>query len=128
MDIEILRLIKEGKCFNYKKKEYIMINYLEKAKIFAITDISNVDNIENIDKKKSFCKDKKKRLTIFSLFMLKNLFFKSFFTIQYILINKIMAIILVDTCAIEYSFINKKFVKTVYQILQIKLQYLIKTK
>lgn len=95
-----------------------MINCLEKAKISAITDVSDVDNIENIDKKKYlFAKIKKKRLTIFSLFMLKNLFFKSFFTIQYILINKIMAIILVDTYATEYSFINKKFMETVYQIL-----------
>lgn len=29
-----------------------MLNYLEKAKIFAITNTLNIDNIKNIDQKK----------------------------------------------------------------------------
>lgn len=46
--------------------------------------------------------------------MQKNLFSKSPFTIQYILRNKIMAIILTDTCTTRYDFIDKKFAKKVY--------------
>lgn len=39
-----------------------------------------------------------------------------------------MAIILANTFAIRYNFINKEFAKTVCQVLEIKLQYLIKLK
>ena len=39
-----------------------------------------------------------------------------------------MAIILANTCVTRYSFIDKKFVKTVYQIVEIELQCLIKLK
>lgn len=60
--------------------------------------------------------------------MLKDLFCKSFFTIQYILGNKINVIILVNTCAIKYSFINEKFTRIVYQTLEIEPQCLIKLK
>lgn len=45
--------------------------------------------------------------------MLENLFYESLFTIEYILKNKIEAILLVDTYIIEYGFINKKFAKEV---------------
>ncbi len=37
-----------------------------------------------------------------------------------------MAISLVDTYATRYSFINKEFVETVYQVLEIEPQHLIK--
>lgn len=60
--------------------------------------------------------------------MSKDLFCESFFKIQCILKNKIMAIILADTCAIKYGFINEKFEETVCQVLEIKLQCLIKPK
>lgn len=45
--------------------------------------------------------------------MLKNLFYKNLFAIQYILRNKIEAILLVDTYVTRYSFINKRFVKEI---------------
>lgn len=41
--------MKEGICFNCNKKENTILNYLEKAKVFAITDALNADNIETID-------------------------------------------------------------------------------
>ena len=41
--------MKEGKCFDCKRKRYTMLNYPKKAKISVITDASDVDNIENID-------------------------------------------------------------------------------
>lgn len=61
-----------------------------------------------------------KRLFISSSFMLEDLFCTSFFIIQYILGKKIKAIILVNLCAIGYSFINEKFVEVVYQMLEIE--------
>ena len=39
--------------------------------------------------------------------------------------NKIKDIILADICASEYDYIYEKFAKTVYQVLEIKPQYLI---
>lgn len=60
--------------------------------------------------------------------MSKDLFYKSLFTIQYILADKIEVISLVGTYATKYDFINKKFAKKVYQVLEIKFQYLIKPK
>lgn len=52
LDIKILWLIKKRKYFNYKKKKYIILNCLKKAKFFAIIDASNLNNIENINQKK----------------------------------------------------------------------------
>lgn len=43
--------------------------------------------------------------------MLKNLFYKSLFMIQYIPENKIMAIILANIYANKYNFFNKEFAK-----------------
>ena len=60
--------------------------------------------------------------------MLKDLFYKSPFTIQYILGNKIMATILANTYVTGYGFIDKKFAEIVCQILEIESQYLIKPK
>ena len=44
--------MKEGTCFNCKEKGHTMLNCPEKAKISAITNASDVDNIENIDQEK----------------------------------------------------------------------------
>ena len=49
LDTEISRLMKKERCFNYKQREHTMLYYPEKAKISGIIDVSNVDNIENID-------------------------------------------------------------------------------
>lgn len=49
LEAEISRLIKERRCFNYKKKGHIILNCLEKAKVSAIIGASDVDNIENIN-------------------------------------------------------------------------------
>ncbi len=51
-DAEISPLIKEGRCFNYKGRGHIILNYPENAKVSAITDASDIDNIENIDQGK----------------------------------------------------------------------------
>lgn len=44
--------MKEEKCFNYKKKRYSIYNCLEKAKISVIANISDINNIKNIDQEK----------------------------------------------------------------------------
>lgn len=46
---EILLLMEERKCFDFKRKWYIMLIYPEKANVSAITDASDKNNIENID-------------------------------------------------------------------------------
>ena len=51
--------------------------------------------------------------------MLKDLFCKGFFTIQYTLENKIMATILANICATRYDFIDKEFAETVCQVFEI---------
>lgn len=51
-DTEISRLMKKERCFNCKKKGHTMLNCLEKAKVSAITNVSRIDNIENIDQRK----------------------------------------------------------------------------
>ena len=50
--------------------------------------------------------------------MSKDLFYESSFTVQCILGNKINAIILVDTYAIRYGFIDGKFTEIIYQTLK----------
>ena len=60
--------------------------------------------------------------------MPENLFCERPFIIQYILENKIEVILLADTYAIRYGFIDKKFVEEVCQVLKIKSQRLIKLK
>ncbi len=60
--------------------------------------------------------------------MLKDLFYESSFIIQCILKNKIMDILLADTCTTGYGFIDEEFEKTVCQVLEIELQCLIKPK
>ena len=51
-DGETSRLMKEGRCFNCKGRGHTMLNCPEKAKISAITDASDIDDIENIDQGK----------------------------------------------------------------------------
>ncbi len=51
-DAEISLLMKEGRCFNYKERGHTMLNCPEKAKVSAITDASDIDDIENIDQGK----------------------------------------------------------------------------
>ena len=53
--------------------------------------------------------------------MPKNLFYESFFTIYYILRNKIKTIILADIYVIGYSFIDEEFAEIVCQVLKIEL-------
>ena len=60
--------------------------------------------------------------------MPKNLFYESFFTIQYTLKNKIMDITLANTCATRYGFIDKEFAKKICQVFEIELLCLIKPK
>ena len=63
-----------------------------------------------------------------SFFIPKDLFYKSFFTIQYILETKIMATILANIYTTGYSFIDKDFTESVCQILEMETQRLIKPK
>ena len=51
-DAEISQLMKEGRCFNCKERGYTMLNCPKKANVSAITDASDIDNIENIDQGK----------------------------------------------------------------------------
>lgn len=44
--------MEKSKYFNCKKRDYIIPNYLEKAKVFIIKNSSNINNIENIDQRK----------------------------------------------------------------------------
>ena len=44
--------MKKGKCFHCKRKGNTILNYPKKTKISVITDTSNIDDIENIDKEK----------------------------------------------------------------------------
>lgn len=57
--------------------------------------------------------------------MLKHFFGESSFTIQYTLKNKIKFILLANTYASRYSFIDEKFMKKICQVFEIKFQYLI---
>ena len=52
LDVKISQLMKKGKCFNCKKRGHTMLNCLKKAKVFTITDILDINNIENIDQGK----------------------------------------------------------------------------
>ncbi len=51
-DAKISQLMKEGRCFNYKGRGHTMLNCPENAKVSAITDALNIDNIENIYQRK----------------------------------------------------------------------------
>lgn len=51
-DTEISQLMKEGKCFNYKGKGHIILNYLKKTKVSVIIDALDTNNIKNIDQRK----------------------------------------------------------------------------
>ena len=52
LDAEISQLIKEGRCFNCKKRGHTMLICPKKANVSTITDALDIDNIENIDQGK----------------------------------------------------------------------------
>lgn len=52
LDAKISKLMKKRKCFNCKRRWYTILNCLEKAKIFAIINISDMNDIVNIDLEK----------------------------------------------------------------------------
>ena len=52
LDAEISQLMQESRCFNYKERGHTMLNYPKKANVSAITDASDIDNIESIDQGK----------------------------------------------------------------------------
>ena len=52
LDVEISQLIKEGRCFNCKERGHTMLDCPKKVNISAITDASDIDDIENIDQGK----------------------------------------------------------------------------
>ena len=60
--------------------------------------------------------------------MLKNLFYESLFIIPYTLEISVKVILLANTFAIRYGFINEKFVEKVCQVFETKLQRIIKPK
>ena len=51
-DTEISYLMKEGRCFNCKKRRHTMLNCPKKANVSAITNVLDIDNIKNIDQGK----------------------------------------------------------------------------
>ena len=48
-DAERLWLMNKGKCFNCKERGHTMLNCLEKAKVSAITNALDIDDIENVN-------------------------------------------------------------------------------
>ena len=60
--------------------------------------------------------------------MQKDLFCEKSFIIECTLGNKIKTTTLADTYATEYRFIDEEFGETICQVLEIKLQCLIKSK
>ena len=52
LDAETSQLMKKERYFNCKGKGHTMLNCPEKTKIFAITNASLIDDIENIDQEK----------------------------------------------------------------------------
>lgn len=52
LDIEISWLIKKGRCFNCKRKRYIMFYYPDKATVSIIKNASDIDDIKNINQRK----------------------------------------------------------------------------
>ena len=51
-DAKISRLIKERRCFNYRKRGHMRLNCPKKTKISAIIDATHINDIENIDQGK----------------------------------------------------------------------------
>lgn len=81
-----------------------------------------------VEKKGSSFHNKKKSLFVSLLFLSEDLFCKSFFIIQSKLDNKINEIMLINTCATGFSFIDKKFAEIICQTLEIEPQHLTKLK
>lgn len=68
-----------------------------------------------------FLKTKKGAWLFFYLSYQMIFFARVFFIIEYILRNKIVARILVNTCTIRYSFIDEKVTKIVCQVFEMEL-------
>lgn len=66
-----------------------------------------------VEEKTSFFEVQEKNLFVLLLFMPEDFIYKSSFTVQCEIGNKISEIILVDTCATRYSFIDEKFTEIV---------------
>lgn len=118
--------MREGKCFIYKEKDNFAYNCPRKKKVATILEDINKNSMSK--KKLAPSKVGKSSLFIFLSFMSEDLFCRSFFTIQYILGNKINTIILIDIYTTRYGFINKKFAKIFCRTLEIEPQQLIKPK
>lgn len=84
-----------------------MLNYLEKAKIFEITNVSEINKIQIIDPKKDQLISKARKVARLFLYVLykKNLL-QQFLIIQYILENIMMATTLTNLCTTRYDFID----------------------
>ena len=52
LDTKTSWLIKEERCFNYKRRGHTMLNCPKKAKISTITEASHINDIENINQGK----------------------------------------------------------------------------
>lgn len=115
---EQVYLIKEKRYFNYKKRGHTAYNCPKKVKIATILEDIKWSRWE-LRKKIAPSKVKEKSLFVSWLFMPKNLFCESFCPIHCTLGNKIKITILVNTCTIEFSFINKKFAKIICKRLKI---------
>lgn len=119
-------MIKKRRYFDCKKRGYIIYDCFRKRKFVVI--LKNLVENNSSQKKVTFFKIEKKSFFILSSFILKDLFYQSYFMIQYILQNKIHVITLINTYAIGYGFINKKFVEIVCKTLEIKFQHPTKSK
>ncbi len=51
-DVEVSQPMKEERCFNCKGRRHTILNCPEKAKVSAIIDASDIDDIEDIDQGK----------------------------------------------------------------------------
>lgn len=81
-----------------------------------------------VKEKGSFFQNQKKSLFIFLSFISEDLFCENSLIIQYISSKKNKAIILVDTFAIRFAFIDKNFIEFICKKLQIQPQCPTKSK
>lgn len=103
----------------FNKKKYITYNCYKKKKIIVI--LKGISKNNNSQEKKQFFLKLQKSLFVFLSFLPKNLFYKNFLIIQYILGNKIKVIILVTIYITRFGFIDKKFAKIICKKLEIPL-------
>lgn len=81
LDIKILKLIKKRRCFHHKEREYRMVYCQQKNNIFIITDILNIDDIENVNQKKQWLFSKmRKEVLLFLQLLCQIIFFTRLFS------------------------------------------------